>query len=139
MGPAVVERMSAPWVTHIGGDHRLHVMMVPMRWRLALLISLFAPLGLAGCGSDPKVVRVYDGRIVEGPYVPSEAYTAYLEGTLAEEAGDLKNAIVHYKRAANADDEDPEVETRLGDAQCRADPKDRAADEAFARAARSGA
>src|SRR5688572_19460119 len=109
-----------------------------MRSSRGLIVTTAALIGscVVGCGADPKVVRVYDGRIVEGTYVPSEAYTAYLEGTLAEEAGDLKTAVAAYKRAANADDEDPEVETRIGDVQCRVDPKDRAADEAFARAAK---
>lgn len=93
-----------------------------------------AALAVAGCAGDPTVVRVYDGRIVEGAFVPSEAYAAYLRGVLAEEAADLKSALSAYEEAARADDEDPEPLTRIGDVQCRLDPKSKSADAAFARA-----
>jgi hypothetical protein len=91
-------------------------------------------LALTGCVLEPRVVRVYDGRIVEGPYVPPEAYAAYLRGVLAEESGDLATALAAYESAAQEDDEDVEPITRVGDLRCRIDPKSAAADEAFSRA-----
>lgn len=97
----------------------------------AIAIGLVA---LAGCATPSKVARVYDGRVVEGPYVPPEAYAAYLRGVLAEEAGDFRSALAAYEEAIQADDEDPEPFTRIGDMRCRLDPKSRAADEAFAQA-----
>ncbi len=89
-----------------------------------------------GCVGPSKVTRVYEGRIVDGPFVPAEAYAAYLKGVLAEEAGDLGSALAAYERAAREDDEDPEPFTRIGDVRCRLDPKSKGADEAFARALR---
>lgn len=92
---------------------------------------LLVPLVIAGCAVDPKVPRVYDGRVVEGPIVPPEAYGLYLRGVLAEEAGDLHSALAAYEATIKEDDEDPEPFTRIGDLRCRLDPKSRAADEAF--------
>jgi hypothetical protein len=97
-----------------------------------------AALGLAalGCGGEAKVVRVYDGRIVEGGFVPAEAYAAYLRGVLAENAGDLRSALAAYEQAAQADDEDPEPLSRIGDVRCKLDPSSKGADEALGRALR---
>jgi hypothetical protein len=97
---------------------------------------LFLAFVLVGCLGDPKVVRVYDGRIVEGEYIPSDAYAAYLKGVLAEEAGDLRSALGAYEVAAREDGEDPEPFVRVGDVRCRLDPKSNAADEAFEQARR---
>lgn len=105
-----------------------------MRVRALLLLGL-AALGI-GCAGESKVVRVYDGRIVEGEYVPPEAYAAYLRGVLAEEAGDLRSALSAYEAATNEDDEDPEPLTRIGDLRCRLEPKSKRADDAFGRALR---
>lgn len=98
--------------------------------------QLLLPLVLlaAGCASDPRVVRVYGGKVVEGAFVPPEAYAEYLRGALAEEAGDLGAATAAYEKALGEDDEDPEVWTRVGDVRCRKDPKDAKADDAFAKA-----
>lgn len=94
-----------------------------------------APM-LMGCASNGGVVRVYDGRVVEGAYVPAQAYAAFLEGALAEEAGDLRSALAAYERAVQEDDTDPEPLTRVGDIRCKLDPKSKVADEALARALR---
>jgi tetratricopeptide (TPR) repeat protein len=91
---------------------------------------------ITGCSSDPKVVRVYDGHIVEGPFVPSEAYASYLKGVLAEEAGDLRSALAAYEQSIREDDEDPEPFTRIGDVRCKIDPTNKGADEALGRALR---
>lgn len=96
-----------------------------------LLLLVLAPLAFAGCAVDPKVPRVYDGRVIEGPIVPPEAYGLYLRGVLAEEAGDLRSALAAYEATIKEDDEDPEPFTRIGDLRCRLEPKSRAADEAF--------
>ncbi len=98
-------------------------------------LAIAAPL-VAGCAGASKVTRVYDGRIVEGGFVPAEAYAAYLRGVLAEEAGDLRSALSAYELAASEDDEDPEPFTRIGEVRCKLDPKSKGADDAFARALR---
>ncbi|MBX3233463.1 MAG: hypothetical protein KIT84_37830 [Labilithrix sp.] len=83
------------------------------------------------------MARVYNGRVVSGPFVPSEAYAAYLRGVLAEEAGDDKTALAAFEEAAREDDdEDPEPLVRIGAVRCRLDPKGRGADDAFAKAAK---
>lgn len=102
--------------------------------RAALPLAILVVL--AGCASNPRVVRVYDGKVVEGAYVPPEAYAAYLRGALAEEAGDLAGATAAYEKALEEDDEDPEIWTRVGDVRCRRDPKDPKADDAFAKASK---
>ena len=95
-----------------------------------------AALALAGCSIDPKVPRLYEGdKLVEGPFVPPEAYSAYLRGVLDEEAGDAKGALAAYEDTIREDDEDPEPFTRIGDLRCKLDPKDRAADARFGDAA----
>ena len=101
---------------------------------VAVAVAGLASTAVTGCASPPRVVRVYDGRIVQGRYVSPEAYAAFLRGALAEEAGDLKAAAVAYGQAAEEDDEDPEVFARLGEVRCKLDPKDGNADRAFGRA-----
>ena len=106
-----------------------------VRGLVGLLALGVMPLAL-GCAGASKVVRVYDGRIVEGGFVPPEAYAAYLKGVLAEEAGDLRSALVAYQQAADEDDEDPEPLSRIGDVRCKLDPTSKAADDALGRALR---
>lgn len=101
----------------------------------ALLAFGAMPLAL-GCAGGSKVMRVYDGRVVEGGFVPPEAYAAYLTGVLAEEAGDLRAALAAYQEAADEDDEDPEPLTRIGDVRCKLDPTSGAAADALDRALR---
>lgn len=111
----------------------------PAAWRLRLLTCSTIALGgwaASGCAGGSAVVRVYDGRIVEGAFVPAEAYSAYLRGVLAEEAGDLRAALAAYERASEEDDGDPEPLTKIGDTRCRIDPNDRRADESLDRALR---
>jgi tetratricopeptide (TPR) repeat protein len=102
--------------------------------RALLGVALAALAATTGCASDPRVVRVYGGKVVEGAFVPPEAYAEYLRGALAEEAGDLAGATAAYEKALGEDDEDPEVWTRVGDVRCKKDPKDGKADDAFAKA-----
>jgi tetratricopeptide (TPR) repeat protein len=89
---------------------------------------------LLGCGSTPRVTRVYDGRVVEERYIAPEAYAAFLRGALAEESGDFRSAIDAYREAEDEDEVDPEIATRLGEVRCRVDPRDPEIDRAFARA-----
>jgi hypothetical protein len=96
------------------------------------VIALAALLG--GCGSRQAVARVYDGELRLGRAVGSEAYSAFLAGTLADAAGDSKRALAAYERALRLDDDAPELWTRLGDLRCRLDPRDQVADRAFGRA-----
>ncbi|MBX3191612.1 MAG: hypothetical protein KF819_31760, partial [Labilithrix sp.] len=91
---------------------------------------------MTGCLGDPKVVRVYDGRVVEGRYVSPDAYAAFLRGVLAEESGDWKGALSAYEQARNEDEDDAEVWARIGAVRCRLDVKDTEIDRAFGRAAK---
>lgn len=106
--------------------------MRPRMHSFALLVALGAFGAIdVGCGAEARVVRVYDGRIVEGRYVSSEAYAAFLRGVLAEENGDLKAALTAYGVAVVEDEDDPELVSRIGEARCKLDPKDPLADRAF--------
>ncbi len=104
------------------------------RWLASLALALSA----AGCGGESGVIRVYDGRIVPGRFIGPDAYASFLRGVLAEESGDPKGALDAYRKAADEDDDDPAVWARIGEVTCKADPSDRRADEAFARAERAG-
>lgn len=100
--------------------------------RIGLVLALAS--AIAGCFAEPRVMRVYDGRIVEGAYVPPEAYAAFLRGAIAEESGDLEGALAAYAVAAGEDDDDPEILARIGELRCRIDPKDAEADRTLSRA-----
>ena len=63
------------------------------------LSSIALLLLVAACGSEPRVARVYDGKLVEGRFVSPDAYAAFLRGVLAEESGDLKGATAAYAQA----------------------------------------
>jgi hypothetical protein len=104
--------------------------VTPLRAGVAFVLLAVA----AGCGAEPRVVRVYDGRVVEGRYVSPDAYAAFLRAALVEEAGDLKGALTAYAVAAGEDDEDPEILSRIAELRCRIDPNDAEADRVFARA-----
>jgi hypothetical protein len=104
-----------------------------MRVRLILTVVLSA-VGVVGCASTEGVVRVVDDRPIDGPFVPAEAYAAYLRGAVAEASGDVAGAIEGYSIAATLGPRDPEPWTRLGDARCARDANDPRADEAWAHA-----
>src|SRR5262249_39676930 len=113
----------------VKGAHGANV----MNWVRVALGALCCPLVLA-CAGGQRVVRVYDGRVVEGTFGRQEAYAAYLKGVIAEEAGDLRTALAAYEEAAREDDEDPEPLTRIASVRCRLDPKDKGADDSVTRA-----
>ena len=101
---------------------------------LMLSATLAASVFAAACGSEPRVARVYDGRLVEGRYVSPDAYAAFLRGVLSEESGDLGGAVAAYAQAREEDEDDPEISARIGEVRCKLDPKDPEIDRAFARA-----
>lgn len=101
---------------------------------LAVTAILAGAVLSSGCRQGVEVVRVYDGRIVPGPYVQPEAYAHYLRGMIAEGHGDHGAALSAFEQAADADPSDPEVWTRIGEVRCRRDPKDDGADHAFSKA-----
>ena len=76
-------------------------------------------LGLVACTHPSTVMRVYEGRVVEGPFIAPEAYEAYLKGVIAEEAGDLPTAARAYEEAVDEDGDDPEPYARLGSVRCK--------------------
>ena len=102
--------------------------------RRSVTSALLAALGLLGCGANPDVVRVVDGRLVGGSYVEPEVYASFLRGAIAEETGDLSAALAAYAETAERDGSDPEVWTRIGDVRCRMPGDGAAADRALARA-----
>jgi len=93
-----------------------------------------AALAVLGCGAAPSVERAYDGRVIDGRFVPAEAYAAFLQGAVVEAQGDVAGALAAYETAARLDPAGPEAWTRVGAVRCTASATDRHADEAFARA-----
>jgi hypothetical protein len=97
------------------------------------LAVVLACAGIA-CAPLTPVERAYGGRVVEGEAIEPQAYAAFLRGAMAEADGDLPGALAEYERAAHLDPDSAEIWTRIGDATCRANPRDARADVAFARA-----
>ena len=103
----------------------------------AAMRRLLAAGGLllaASCGGGPLVERAYDGHVVDGHAIESEAYAAFLSGAIAEAAGSGREALLWYERAAQLDADGPEIWTRVGAVRCSLRPSDAQADAAFARA-----
>jgi tetratricopeptide (TPR) repeat protein len=76
-------------------------------------------LVLAGCAGTAGTARVFDGRLVEGPYVEPEAYAAFARGSYLAARGDLRGAEQAYREAARRDPHSPAIWTRLGVLACR--------------------
>jgi hypothetical protein len=85
----------------------------------------------SGCAAAPAVTRIYEGHEVDGRYVESDAYAAFLRGTIAESTGDAKDALASYERAARLDPRSPEIQSRIGAVRCVLNPRDVGADAAF--------
>jgi Tfp pilus assembly protein PilF len=89
---------------------------------------------LVGCVAGTGVERVYDGDVVLGRFVSSEAYAAFLRGSIADAEGHLEEAVQAYEEAAARQPASTEVWTRLGDLRCRQSPRDPRAEAALSRA-----
>lgn len=103
-----------------------------LRARAAVVVA--SVLAATGC-APLEVVRVVDGRPMAGPFVPVEAYEAYVRGSLAEASGDDRAALAAFGDAARLDPASPDPSVRAGAAACRLARPDAAA-EAFAAAER---
>jgi hypothetical protein len=82
-------------------------------------VCVAGALALVACARQP-VVRVVQGERVEDRAIASEAYAAYLRGSLAESAGDWARARAEYRRVLSWDDASVEARARLGRVECRA-------------------
>lgn len=83
-------------------------------------VALACALVVPACGGE-KVVRVVDGKRIEGRFVEPEAYAEYLRGVLAEEDGALDDALRAFERARALDDDDPEILVRIAEVRCKRD------------------
>ncbi len=110
-----------------GGRGRLTRGIFGIGGLIAALVAA-APLG---CASQ-TVVRVIDGREIEGPFVSEYAYTLYAIGADAEAHGDLSTALQAFEAAAEEDPDSPQTWTRIGAIRCRLKASD--PDAAFERA-----
>lgn len=98
--------------------------------KLTRLAPLVGTAVLAAC-AEPGVVRVIDGREVEGRFVNERAYALYAAGADAEARGQWDAALTSYGAAAEEDDS-AEIWTRIGAVACRRSKVD--AEAAFDRA-----
>ena len=89
-----------------------------MRAAGALVVAVASAVGL-GCAGPSTVERAYGGAVVEGRYVPPEAYAAFLRGAIAEADGHVEEAMVAYDEAARRDPSSPEPWARMGELACR--------------------
>ena len=85
---------------------------------LAHAVILLAA-SIAGCAGGGAVVRIVDGRAIEGRYIDSDAYDAYLRGAIAEQDGNLDVAAAWFEKAREADPNGVEALVRLGAVQCQ--------------------
>jgi hypothetical protein len=110
-------------------------MAVRLRRTILGSVAVAACAGSAlGCAGGPLVERAYDGHVVEGRAIDAPAYAAFLNGAIAEAAGDRKEALAAYERASRLDPHGPEIWARIGAVRCATDPRDGRADDAFRRA-----
>ncbi|HEY3593213.1 MAG TPA: tetratricopeptide repeat protein [Polyangiaceae bacterium] len=106
--------------------------------RLAALLrrlTVALAVGAAGCASSSAVTRVVAGRRIEGRFIASEAYAAYVNGVVLETSGRLEAARASYEEAIRRDPQSVELWTRLGALRCRRSSRDPSPPEA----ARGGA
>jgi tetratricopeptide (TPR) repeat protein len=95
-------------------------------------LSVTAVLAAAALGcASPTVVRVIDGREVEGRFISEYAYTLYAIGADAEAHKDLATALQAFEAAAQEDAESPQIWSRIGAIRCRGSGPPEEADEAF--------
>jgi hypothetical protein len=72
-----------------------------------------------GCAGSGAVVRVNDGREVEGRFISPDAYRSFLMGAMAEEDGDLRAALAAYESVERVDAPSPEAWTRIARVRCK--------------------
>lgn len=84
-----------------------------------MLTALGALLLAVACSSLRTTERVFNGQVVEGHYIESEAYAAYIEGAYREARGEWTQAEQAYRRALRSDSQSPQIWTRLGALACR--------------------
>ncbi len=96
-------------------------------WPLPRLLSTLGliafALGMSACWPAPPVVRVVDGQPVEGRFVRSDAYSLFLQGVIAEDAGQLGVAERLYMAAYRRDRQGVAILARLGAVRCAWGPK----------------
>jgi hypothetical protein len=96
--------------------------------------AIGAAVAVAACAAaEPNVVRLVDGRLVEGRYVDASAYAAYGAACLLEARGDDRGALELYEKALASDPNSVEILTRMAAIRCRLG-RASAASEAFRRA-----
>jgi Tfp pilus assembly protein PilF len=105
--------------------------------RSLLPLALASLLGSGGCRlvRPDRVTRNFDGRVVEGSFVPEEAYDAYLRGSIAEGRRDFGAAEAAFGEAARMAPDAPDPWVRIGAVRCARSPSSPAgAEAAFGRA-----
>jgi len=88
--------------------------VIARRAVVAFALALGASPLACGASSD-SVTRLVDGRTVVGPFVPGDAYAAFLRGAIAEEQGRLGEALAAYDQVLAIDPTDPEPWARAAD------------------------
>jgi tetratricopeptide (TPR) repeat protein len=73
---------------------------------------------LSGCLGRPTVVRVVDGRPIEGRFINSHTYSLYARGAYHEQRGELEAANAAFSAAAERDPDSAAIWTRLGAVAC---------------------
>jgi tetratricopeptide (TPR) repeat protein len=89
-----------------------------MSRRAATWSWLLAALALATGCARPQVVRLVEGREVEGRFIDEEAYALFASAAEAEARADLRAAQRLYTAAARADEGSAEILARLGAVMC---------------------
>lgn len=102
---------------------------------MRLVVTCALALAAMGCGgAGPSVTRVVDGRVVEGRFVSPLSYELFLRGAIAEDTGDLGNAIAGYDAAARSDPTDAFLWTKVAEARCAKNVHDARISDALDRA-----
>jgi tetratricopeptide (TPR) repeat protein len=83
--------------------------------------TLLCAVAASGCGfGSPTVVRVVDGKPIEGDFIDPVTYSLFARGAYHEHRGELDHAQRAYEAAAERDPESPGIWARLGAVLCEA-------------------
>jgi hypothetical protein len=79
-------------------------------------------LAASACVRSSHVERVFGGTLVEGRYIEAPAYAAFLRGSLADVAGETREAVNAYREAVRVDADVRTALTAKGAVRCRLEP-----------------
>lgn len=92
-----------------------------MAFGVRYTLMLVCAVAMGACARGPNVERVFGGAVVEGRYIEASSYAAFLRASIADAAGNPRDALDAYREAVRSDPEAREAMTDSGTVRCRLD------------------